>query len=142
MSENPTMQALIGAWRTEGEIFAEDGRTVESRLEGSDVYEWLGPTVVHHVDVLIGGARTRALEIFEPFDPGRGGFPTRAYDDQGGAENAFATVDAGVWRFVAGDAEATLTVAEDGRSMQAEWTAPGPDDERRLWMRLRFSRRA
>ncbi|MCE0536243.1 hypothetical protein LWF15_12065 [Kineosporia rhizophila] len=142
MTENPTMHPLIGEWRTRGEIFAEDGRTVESELEGSDVYEWLGPTVVHHVDVMVGGTHTRALEVFEPFDPERGVFPTRAYDDQGGAEDATATVHDGVWTFVAGDAEATLTVAGDGASMQAEWTAPGPDDERRLWMRLHFTRRA
>ncbi len=108
------MHPLIGEWRTRGEIFAEDGRTVESELEGSDVYEWLGPTVVHHVDVMVGGTHTRALEVFEPFDPERGVFPTRAYDDQGGAEDATATVHDGVWTFVAGDAEATLTVAGDG----------------------------
>jgi hypothetical protein len=51
------MAALIGAWRTEGEVFGEDGRTVVAAVVGSDVYEELGPTVVHHVDVEIGGSR-------------------------------------------------------------------------------------
>lgn len=49
-----------------------------ARVEGSDSYEPLGSTVVHHVDVVIGGDGTRALEIFEPYDAERGVFPTRA----------------------------------------------------------------
>ncbi len=141
MTEIPTLQPLIGRWDTEGEIFGEDGRSVESTLRGSDVYEWLGPTVVHHVDVEIDGTRTRALEIFEPFDPERGLFPTRAYDDQGGAEDATATVQDGVWTFAAGPAVAELTVAPDGASMQARWTVPEPDGMRRPWTTLRFTRR-
>jgi hypothetical protein len=74
-SQAPTMAALIGAWRTEGEVFGEDGRTVVATVAGSDVYEELGPTVGHHVDVEIGGDRTRALEVFEPYDVERGAFP-------------------------------------------------------------------
>jgi len=33
----PTMAAWIGAWRTEGEVLGEDGRTVVATLAGSDV---------------------------------------------------------------------------------------------------------
>ena len=98
----PTMAALIGHWRTEGEVLGDDGRTVVATVQGSDVYEELGPTVVHRVDVVIGGRRTRALEVVEPYDADRGVFPTRAYDDQGGVEDATATVRGGVWTFAAG----------------------------------------
>ena len=137
----PTMAALIGAWRTEGEVFGEDGRTVVAAVVGSDVYVELGPTVVHHVDVEIGGERTRALEIFEPFDAERGVFPTRAYDDRGGIESSTAVVRDGRWTFYAGPASATLEVAEDGASMHARWEAPEADGRRRPWMDLRFTRR-
>ncbi len=136
-----TMAALIGAWRTEGEVFGEDGRTVVAAVVGSDVYEELGPTVVHHVDVEIGGERTRALEIFEPYDAERGVFPTRAYDDHGGVETSTAAVRDGVWTFHAGAASATLQVAEGGASMHARWEVHGPDGRRRPWMDLRFTRR-
>ena len=51
------MAPPIGAWRTEGEVFGADGRTVVATVAGSDVYEELGPPVVHHVDVEIGGSR-------------------------------------------------------------------------------------
>ena len=136
----PTMAALIGRWRTEGEVLGDDGRTVVATVEGSDVYEELGPTVVHRVDVVIGGRRTRALEVVEPYDADRGAFPTRAYDDQGGAEDATATVRDGVWTFSAGSASATLRVADDGASMSARWTRPGPDGAPQPWMELRFTR--
>jgi hypothetical protein len=136
----PTMAALIGHWRTEGEVLGDDGRTVVATVEGSDVYEELGPTVVHRVDVVIGGRRTRALEVVGPYDADRGVFPTRAYDDQGGVEDATATVRDGVWTFSAGPASATLRVAEDGASMSARWTRPGPDGAPQPWMELRLSR--
>jgi hypothetical protein len=136
----PTMAALIGHWRTAGEVLGDDGRTVVATVEGSDVYEELGPTVVHRVDVVIGGRRTRALEVVEPYDADRGVFPTRAYDDQGGVADATATVRDGVWTFSAGPASATLRVAEDGASMSARWTRPGPDGAAQPWMELRFTR--
>ena len=136
----PTMAALIGHWRTEGEVLGDDGRTVMATVQGSDVYEELGPTVVHRVDVVIGGRRTRALEVVEPYDADRGVFPTRAYDDQGGVADATATVRDGVWTFSAGPASATLRVAEDGASMSARWTRPGPDGALQPWMELRFTR--
>lgn len=140
MSE--TLAPLIGTWRTEGEVLDGDGVTVVATVEGTDSYEWLGPFVVHRVDVVIGGRPTRALEVFEPYDEGLAAFPTRAYDDQGGVETSTATVD-GSGRFVfrAGAAQAVLEVAGDGGTMSARWTIPGDDGEPRLWMRLRLTRR-
>ncbi len=141
MEATPTMAPLLGSWRTEGEVFGEDGRTVVAEVEGSDVYEALGPTVVHHVDVEIDGRRTRALEVFEPYDAQRGVFPSRAYDDQGGVETSTASVRDGLWTFHAGAATATLQVSDDGTTMQARWTQHQANGEPRLWMQLRFARR-
>jgi hypothetical protein len=42
----PTMAPPIGAWRTEGEVFGADGRTVVATVAESDVYEELGPAAV------------------------------------------------------------------------------------------------
>ncbi|MGY1762961.1 hypothetical protein ACI79G_08180 [Geodermatophilus sp. SYSU D00779] len=63
VDQGPTMAALIGRWRTRGEVLGDDGQTVVATVRGSDVHEELGPTVVHHVDVVTGGRRTRALEV-------------------------------------------------------------------------------
>ena len=136
----PTMAPLVGAWRTEGEVFGEDGQTVIAAVAGSDVYEELGPIVVHRVDVEIGGERTRALEIFEPYDAERGAFPTRAYDDRGNVETSTAAFTDGTWTFHAGTAKATLEVAEDRASMHARWELQESDGRRRPWMELRFTR--
>jgi VCBS repeat-containing protein len=136
-----SLQPLIGTWHTEGEMFGDDGVTVVTKIEGTDAYEWLGPFVVHRVDVVIADRHTRALEIFEPYDEARGVFPTRAYDDQGGIETSTATVDElGQWTFRAGTAQATLRVAADGAAMQANWVVRDEDGHERPWMVLRFTR--
>ena len=138
MSED--LEPLIGTWRTEGEVLGDDGVTVAATVEGTDAYERLGPFVVHRVDVVIGGRRSRALEIIEPGEDGGAAFPTRAYDDQGGVEVSTATVDGpGRYVFRAGAAEAVLQVGGD--TMRAQWTVPGADGQPRPWMRLRFTRR-
>lgn len=137
----PSTAALLGHWRTEGRVLGDDGTTVVATVVGSDVYEALGPFVVHHVDVVMGGRRTRALEVIEPWDPGRRVFPTRAYDDEGGIDTSTASVDAdGTWTFRAGAAEATLRVTDAGTSMQARWTVPGPEGGRTPWMELELRR--
>ncbi len=141
MEATSTMASLIGSWRTEGEVFGEDGWTVVAEVRGSDVYEALGPTVVHHVDVEIGGRRTRALEVFETYDAERGVFPSRAYDDRGGVETSTASVRDGLWTFHAGTATATREVSDGGAAMQARWTVRQEDGEDRPWMRLRSARR-
>ncbi len=64
------MAPLIGAWRTEGEVFGADDRTVVATVAGSDVYEELGPAVVHRVDVEIGGSRPSLL-ITQALDDAR-----------------------------------------------------------------------
>jgi hypothetical protein len=140
---SPTLEPLIGSWRTEGEVLGDDGVSVVATVEGTDAYEWLGPFVVHRIDVVIGGRPTRALEIVEPYDEERAVFPTRAYDDQGAVEVSTAAADGpGRYVFRAGAARAVVEVAGDGGTMRAQWTVPGDDGEPRPWMRLRFTRRA
>ncbi len=95
---------------------------------------------MRHVDVKMGGERTRALEIFEPYDAECGAFPTRAYDDRGGVEASTAVVRDGVWTFYAGPAIATLQVADDGKS-HGRWQMTAADGHQRPWMDLRLNRR-
>ncbi|GAA2017950.1 hypothetical protein WDZ16_09930 [Pseudokineococcus marinus] len=140
LSAPPTPAPLVGTWEASGEVLGEDGTTVVGAVAGTDVYRWLGPTVVHEVDVEVAGRRTRALEVLEPFDPALGAFPTRAYDDAGGVASSTASVDAaGTWTFRAPGARATLRVADDGAAMSAEWVreTPGGDVP---WMRLAWRR--
>ena len=141
MTDQPTLAPLIGSWRTTGEVLGEDGATVVATIDGTDDYEWLGPTVVHRADVRMGDDRTRVLEIFEPYDDAIGAFPTRAYDDKGGVEAATATVDAaGRFHVRAGAGAAVLEAAGDGATMTARWTVTAADGTERPWMRLHFRR--
>lgn len=140
-SENARLDPLIGTWRTRGEILGADGSTPVGTVDGSDAYEWLGRSfVIHRIDVLMDGERVEGLEIIESYDPATGGFPTRAYDNQGGIQTASATVDDdGVWTFRADGARATLRIAQDARSMSADWVR-ADGEAWRPWLRLPFER--
>lgn len=140
--ENARLEALIGAWRTEGEILGDDGATA-STVDGVDAYEWLGPFfVVHRAAVTIGEDQIESLEMIGPYDPETGAFGTRAYDNDGHIDDATASVDdAGVWTFGAEGARATLWIDEDRQHMRAEWVRTDDGgDTWRPWMQLRFSR--
>jgi len=91
--QHPTLDPLIGVWHSRGQVLDEDGATVVATIEGTDTYEWLGPTVVHRADVMMGDRHTRSLEVIEAYDADLGAFPMRAYDDEGGVDDSTATVD-------------------------------------------------
>ena len=141
--ENDRLQALIGTWRTEGEVLGDDGSSPIATVEGTDAYEWLGRHfVVHRIDVQMGDDHIQGLEIIGPYKPETRAFPTRAYDNQGGVQTSVATVDDdGVWTFGAEAAKATLWPDEDGRRMRAEWDLTQDGGQTwRPWLRLRFRR--
>ena len=142
-AETGELDALIGTWRTEGEVFGDDGRTPVARVDGYDHYEWLGRAfVIHRIEVEMGGQRVHGLEVIGPSLGGRS-FATRAYDHEGGEQTSTATVDSkGVWTFRADGAEAKMSLSEDGSLALVEWV--GTDDGGatwRPWMRLTLSRR-
>jgi hypothetical protein len=64
--------------RPKGEVFDATDRTVVVTVAGSDVYEKFGPTVVHHVDVEIGGSRP-SLPVPQAPDDARKRFPNRSH---------------------------------------------------------------
>ncbi len=68
-----SLEPLIGAWRTEGEVLGEDGATGDVTFHGTDTYEWLGRAfVVHRVDVTMGEDHVEAVELIGPYDPDQG----------------------------------------------------------------------
>ena len=97
-TELDELDALIGTWRTEGEVFGDDGETPVARVDGYDRCEWLGRAfVIHRIDVEMGAERVQGLEVIGPYLGGRS-FATRAYDHEGGEQTSTATVDGdGVW---------------------------------------------
>ena len=141
-AESKRLEALIGTWRTRGEVLDADGETPVETVDGHDHYEWLGPTfVVHRIDVQMGAAHVQGLEIIGPYLPDQEAYFTRAYDNEGGEQTATATVDEdGVWTFRADGAKATLEIAEDGRSASARWVRSDDGETWRPWMRIRLNR--
>ena len=141
-AESSRLEALIGTWRTRGDVLDDDDESPVGTVDGYDHYEWLGPVfVVHRIDVQMDDVRVQGLEMIGPYQPDLGAFATRAYDNEGGEQTATATVDDdGVWTFRADGAKATLTIAEDGRSASAKWVRSDDGKTWRPWMRLRLNR--
>ena len=146
MAPDPDITALdvlIGTWRTEGEVFGDNGETAVARVDGYDHYEWLGRAfVIHRIDVEMGGEPVRGLEMIGPYLGGRS-FATRAYDQDGGEQTSTATVDGdGVWTFRADGAEAKMSLSDDRSLALVEWIRTDDGGATwRPWMRLTLSRR-
>ncbi len=116
------LAALLGTWKTEGTTVASPDQPSVS-IRGTDVYEWLPGEffLVHHVDIQMGDAHHRAIEMIG-YDEARKSYFLHAYDNQGNATVMTGTLSKdGVWTIADDATRATLTVADDGRSMTAFW---------------------
>ncbi|GGG52236.1 hypothetical protein GCM10011374_13730 [Kocuria dechangensis] len=136
-----TMAALTplrGLWRTSGHVLDGSGRRT-AEITGTDEYELMtgGQWLIHRVDVLVGGARTVALELIG--DPGEDGtFAMRAFDGSGAYdEMRLSVADGGVLHLAGEGVRSTLRVDRD--AMEALWER---DDGVRWvpWMEMRFDR--
>ena len=73
------------------------------------------PTAAHRaLDVFVG---TEVLG----FDAAQGGYFTRFFDNAGNHPEYRVTVDGDVWTFSEPGTRATVTVGDDGRSMELNW---------------------
>jgi hypothetical protein len=141
------IDAIIGVWRTEGEVLDEAGVEVVATYSGTDSYERFGPFVLHRVDVVLGGEHVEVLEMIGPWDAGRQAFPTTVFDASGGTiERSTADVDdAGTWTFRSGHGtsrgQATIQADDDGQHLRSSWQRTEDDGATwRPWMRAVHTR--
>ena len=145
------LHAIVGRWQTSGYVLGDPRIPVV----GTDTYELLagGPFIVHHVDVTVGDRPLRAIEVIGEPDPS-GGYLARSFDSDGNTELMSLTIDEdGVFHFAGGgevasaaraaDAptvrvRATLTIADDRRSMRALWERSEDGTTWRPWMDMAF----
>ena len=129
---------LLGLWRTSGHVLDGSGRPA-AEITGTDEYELMdgGQWLIHRVDVLVGGARTVALELIGDPD-GTGSFAMRAFDASGAYdEMRLSVADGGVLHLTGDGVRSALHVDRD--AMEALWER---DDDGRWvpWMEMRFDR--
>ena len=147
------LHAIAGRWDTAGRMIGEP----DVPVVGTDIYEVLagGHFLVHYVDVTVGEQPVRAIEIIGEPDPA-GGYLARSFDSEGNAELMHVTIDEdGVFHFAGGadvapaaqptDAStarvrATLTIADDRRSMTAVWERSEDGVDWHPWMDIAFTR--
>jgi hypothetical protein len=119
-TEHRMLDPFVGRWRTRGQVRATaDAPAVE--IEGTDSYEWLpgGWFLLHRVDVRIGGAPARGLEVIG-WDAAAGSYFMHSYDDHGNTGTMRMSVADGVWRFV-GDAERFTGGFTDRDTLSGHW---------------------
>jgi hypothetical protein len=149
------LEAIVGRWQTSGYVIGEPDLPVI----GIDNYEVLpgGYFVVHYVDVFVGDRNVQAIEIIGEPDMVRGAFLARSFDNEGNTEVMRVTIDDdGVFHFTGGPevapaaqpAEAstarvrsTLTIAQDGQSMNALWERSEDGSNWERWMDISFTRK-
>ncbi len=134
------LEPLIAIWRTTGRVFDEHGAEV-MRVDGTDAYEWMpgGHWIIHHIDVMMGDDRTRALEMIgDPSDDGS--FVMRAFDASGAFDTMTLRANGREFHTQGDGVRNTLTVAPDGGAMAAVWERQRDDGSWVRWMELDFAR--
>jgi hypothetical protein len=145
--------AVVGRWRSDGHLVADPN----TRIRGTDTYVWLpgNHCLVHYVDVLAGEAPVQPMELITP-DPHAATFTARSYDNAGMITTMAARFDpAGVWTFTGGPEVATaaqpetaspsggvrsrLIIADDRRSMHADWERTDDGSAWEPWMKMGFT---
>jgi hypothetical protein len=139
-SAHTLMGALEGRWRTEGKtVVMKDSPSIA--IAGTDTYEWLpgGFFMIHHVDVRMGQDEARTLEVIG-YDVATNTYPTTFFDNQGNTGSYRATVNQGVWTFQGVADRATLTISNDGTTMQAHWERSDDGIQWQDWMFISLTR--
>jgi hypothetical protein len=139
--ENKRLDALVGRWRTRGQVVAPDPSTPAIEITGTDTYEWLigGFFLVHRADVRIGDDHVQVIEMIGPYDPATGTYPMRSFDNHGTFATMRASVsEGGVWTF-AGDTERATLVVTDDATMSADWERSDTATWH-PWMSMSFTR--
>ncbi|MGW5751801.1 DUF1579 family protein [Nocardia rhamnosiphila] len=134
-------ESIIGRWKTSGVVLDEEGRQT-LKIEGTDEYEWMtgGGWILHRVDVMMGGERTRALELIGDYDPEAGTYAMRAFDASGAYSTMTARPNAdGSWLFDGEGMRSTLRPAENRSSMSALWERDPGTGTWIPWMRMNFA---
>jgi hypothetical protein len=138
--EHQALTPFVGRWRTAGQVLASESAPA-LEIAGVDEYEWLhgGFFLLHRVDVRIGGAPARALEIIG-YDAERGTYFMRSFDDQGNAGEMQASVgDDGTWRFTGDTERFAGAFGDGGATLSGRWERR--EGERWLpWMDVRLTK--
>ncbi|ACZ91530.1 DUF1579 family protein [Streptosporangium roseum] len=141
--ENKRLDALVGRWRSHGQMMSTDPSDPAIEIAGSDTYEWLtgGFFLLHRVDVRVGDDQVEVVEMIGPYDPATGTYPMRSFDNHGAFVTMQASVaDDGVWTFTGDTERATLVIADDRATMSATWERTDDTTTWHPWMTMSFTR--
>jgi len=133
------LHPLLGLWRSTGHVL-DDAGTPGAAIAGTDGYELMdgGRWIVHRVDVVVGGARTVALELIGGADDD-GVFTARAFDASGRYDEMRLSVAGGDVLRLTGDGMRSTLCRHGDDTMTALWEREA-DGGWVPWMQMRFDR--
>lgn len=124
---------LIGSWRTDGEVL-KTSKSQKIKIKGTDSYEWVlgGSFILHRVNVMMGEVKTEVMELIGEYDEVNNTYQMRAFDNTGAFSTMQASVNSEGTLLITGDKmQSKLTVANDGKSMNARWEI---SEDGKIWM--------
>jgi hypothetical protein len=121
------LNVFTGRWRAKGESYA-DGQRAEDPLASAvpwtsdETYEWLpgGFFLLHRWDAIVGKRVFKGTGIVG-HDAAQGGYFVRIFDNAVFHPEYRVEVDGNVWTFREAATRATLTVSDDGNSIENHW---------------------
>lgn len=133
---------LVGIWQTSGETISTGSDPVIS-ISGTDTYEWVlnGKFMQHRADVKMGDKHVELIEMIGKHPAENGNYEMRSYDNEGNVEMMKGSLTCeGTLLIEGAEHRATLTAAEDGKSMHARWEQLA-GNEWHHWMDMRFTKK-
>lgn len=132
---------LVGTWDTTGALRAT-GATAAQTLRATDAYAWMPGEffLIHHADALIGGQRSRVMEVFG-YDPAMNSIVSRSFDDQGKSDGFIIGLQGRRWTIRGDHARFDGKVGKDDSSIEGTWELRGDDGDWAPWMDIRLQKR-
>lgn len=115
------LSAIVGTWNSSGKMIADEDPI---EVKGIDAYEWLPGKqfMIHKADVMVGDDKVDVIEIIGEYDEIKKACAMHAFQNDGSHGLMWASINVdGSFLFAGDDIRATLTVNQDGKTMDAKW---------------------
>ena len=131
------LEFIIGTWKTEGKVIANDF-SPEMSFHGTDTYSWeLGKKfILHKVDVMMGSDKVEAFEMIYADARNPSTFIMTSFDNQGEISTMAAQVTTDGKLLMAGHGKRAVLTRVDGNKMSGFWEKSEDNENWQLWMTL------
>ncbi len=134
------LNVFIGSWRTDGEIFPQNGAG-PSKLVATDSYEWFPGAhfILHHVDGQMGENPVKALEIMR-YDQESDRFLSTSIDNGGQHSEYELNLNGRNWSIIGETERFWGEFNSDFTILEGRWLQISDDKVENPWMKIRLTK--